>query len=77
MLGDADELRTLAESLAVAPPEFDAVVADCRRGVQHSGVTALFEDADGARIAVVVVTTDDGYAAISMDDCSIVLRAPT
>ncbi len=74
VLHDAGDLRTFAEGLADDPPAVDEVVADCERERQLEP-DAEFEDANGDTVAVVVARTADGYAAVSLDDCTIVLRS--
>ncbi len=69
-----DDLDMFAEAMVNDPPALDEVVADCERAVQSPD--AEFEDADGVTVEVVVALTADGYAAVSLEDCVIVLRSP-
>jgi hypothetical protein len=77
VLDGADQLRSFAESLDDAPPPLDDVVADCQAGPRPSPPEAVFEDEDGTVTEVAVASTADGYAAVSLDDCAIVLRSPS
>jgi hypothetical protein len=77
MLDGPDQLRSFAESLDDAPPPLDDVVADCEAGRRSSPPDAVFEDEDGTVTEVAVASTADGYAAVSLDDCAIVLRTPS
>jgi hypothetical protein len=74
VLHDADQLRSFAQTLGDTPPPLDDVVTDCEAGRRPSPPDAMFEDADGTVIDVAVASTADGYAAVSLDDCAIVLR---
>ena len=74
VLRDADDLDVFAEAMVNDPPALDEVVADCERALQSPD--AEFEDADGVTVEVVVALTADGYAAVSLEDCVIVLRSP-
>ena len=74
MIHDADDLRTIAEGLANDPPTVDDVIAQCEE-VPQAAPDALFEDAAGTATEVALATTADGYAAVSLDDCTIVLRS--
>jgi hypothetical protein len=76
VLRGAADLASFAASLDVAPPPLDDVVADCKAGTRTGPPDAVFEDADGTVTDVVVASTDDGYAAVSLDDCTIVVRTP-
>ncbi len=77
VLRDADQLRSFAESLEDTPPPLDDVVADCETGPRSSPPDAIVEDADGTVTDVAVASTADGYAAVSLDNCAIVLRTPS
>jgi hypothetical protein len=74
VLHDPGDLRTFAAGLADDPPAVDEVVADCEQNRQLEP-DAEFEDANGDTVAVVVARTADGYTAVSLDDCTIVLRS--
>jgi hypothetical protein len=77
VLQDADQLRSFAESLDVAPPPLTDVLADCESGRLPSTPDAMIEDADSNLSEVVVASTEGGYAAVSLDDCTIVIRTST
>ena len=51
------------------------MIAACDAETDGAAPDALFEDADGLITEIVVGATADGYAAVSLGDCSIVLRA--
>jgi hypothetical protein len=74
---DADDLRAVAESLDPEPPSDAAVVATCERQPPAMTPDAEFAEADGTFTPVAVASTSGGYAAISLDDCTVLLRAPT
>jgi hypothetical protein len=74
VLRDADDLRAFAEGLADEPPPVADVLDDCERGPRTTP-DAVFEDATGGTTEVVVATTVDGYAAVAVDDCTILLRS--
>jgi hypothetical protein len=76
VLRDEADLASFAASLDVAPPPLDDVVADCEAGTRTGPPDAMFEDDDGTVIEVAVSSMDDGYAAVALDDCTIVLRTP-
>ena len=73
---DAAELRSVAESLTSEPPALDDVVDDCG-GTGAPEPDALFDDGQGVVVEVIVATTPDGFAAVSIDTCEIVLRVAT
>jgi hypothetical protein len=77
VLRDVDELRAFAESRAVTPPPLNDVVAGCEANSRSSRPDAVFADADGVATDVIVASTADGYAAVSLDDCTIVVRTPS
>jgi hypothetical protein len=77
VLHDAEDLRTIAEGLPDDPPAVDDVVAQCEQRQPQSIPDAVYEDAEGNDTDVALATTADGYAAISLDDCTIVLRSST
>jgi hypothetical protein len=77
VLRDADQLSSFAESLEETPPPLDDVVADCGVGPRSFPPDAMVEDADGTVTEVAIASTDDGYAAVALDNCAIVLRAPS
>jgi hypothetical protein len=76
LLRDDADLASFAASLDVAPPPLDDLVADCEAGTRTDPPDAIFEDADGTVTEVAVASTADGYAAVSLDDCTIVVRTP-
>ena len=77
VLHDADQLRSFAESLDDAPPPLADVVADCEGGTRARTPDAMFEDTGGTITEVAVASTEDGYAAVSLADCTIVVRTPS
>jgi hypothetical protein len=75
VIRDATELGAVAQSLEREPPSVADAISDCEdESVQAD---AVFEDAGGVVTEIVVASTADGYAAVSLADCTIVLRAPT
>jgi hypothetical protein len=70
-----DDLAALAETLDETPALVEDIIADCEGG-RPPAADATFEDADGIAVDIVVAGTADGYAAVSVDDCTILLRAP-
>jgi hypothetical protein len=75
VIRDATELGAVARSLEREPPSVADAISDCEdESVQAD---AVFEDAGGVVTEIVVASTADGYAAVSLADCTIVLRAPT
>jgi hypothetical protein len=77
VIHDADQLRSFAATLDEPPPPLDDVIADCEAGTRTAAPDALIEDVDSTVIEVVVANTDDGYAAVSLDGCTIVVRTPS
>jgi hypothetical protein len=76
ILHDGDELRVYVESLADEPEALDDVAAACE-DVRPSEPDAIYIDEDGHEVGVVVAATTDGYAAVSINDCTVVLRTGT
>jgi hypothetical protein len=76
ILHDGDELRDYVESLADEPEALDGVAAACE-DVRPSEPDAIYIDEDGHEVGVVVAATTDGYAAVSISDCTVVLRTGT
>ena len=74
---DAIELRSVAEALAGEPPPLDDVVDDCELGAGALDPDAVFDDGEEVLVEVIVATTPDGFAAVSIDTCEVVLRVAT
>ena len=72
---DAAELRAYAQARGDELLSLAAVIAACDAETDGAAPDALFEDADGLITEIAVGATADGYAAVSLGDCSIVLRA--
>ncbi|HET9667252.1 MAG TPA: hypothetical protein VFP09_10865, partial [Desertimonas sp.] len=72
---DAAELRVYAQARGDELLSLAAVIAACDAETDGATPDALFEDANGLITEIAVGATADGYAAVSLGDCSIVLRA--
>ena len=75
IVSDAAELRTYVETLDDEPPPVAEVIAACEEGPSPAPPEARFEDDDGVLTDIAVALTADGYAAVALDDCAIVLRS--
>jgi hypothetical protein len=76
VLHDGDELRDYVESLVDEPEALDDVAAACEVA-RPSEPDAIYVDENGHEVGVVVAATTDGYAAVSISDCTVVLRTGT
>jgi hypothetical protein len=74
-VGGAAELADLAATLEAAPPPLDDVVDACRDG--DAIPTAQYVDERGAALDVALADDDGEIVAVSVDDCTVVLRAGT
>ena len=75
VLHDADELHSTSPSrwtTSRRPTPTSSPTANVSH--RQSPSMPSFEDVDGAITPVAVASTADGYAAVSLDDCTIVLR---
>jgi hypothetical protein len=76
VLHDGDELRDYVESLVEEPEALNDVAAACE-DARPSEPDAIYVDENGHEVGVVVAATTDGYAAVSISDCTVVLRTGT
>lgn len=75
VIEDDDDLVEFAESMKTEPTDIDVAEDACEDGTLKAD--AVYEDDDGSRRAIVVVTVENDrldLGALSLDDCEIVLR---
>jgi hypothetical protein len=74
VLRAADDLAEIADDVDPTPPSLDVIVDECENA--RLLPDAIYLTDEGEEIEVVVARTADGYAAVSLDDCAVVLETP-